>query len=124
MSAEWTPRPYVVGEENVLVVGVQGVVESVSPESITIAGHVLPRAMDGTGVRYLSMIWPEPACERAHCTDGGDDAAPASDSEASVDLEALTALIRTEHETRHASEAMRFCNDPICREVFAIEVTL
>lgn len=119
MTDKWTARAYVVGEENVAVVGVQGIVESLTDETVTIAGTILPKRL-GNGVRYLSMVWPEGPCERTHC-DSTCDPEPA-DSDAREDLEDLVRLIRTEHETRHASEAMRFCNDPICREVFALGV--
>lgn len=119
MSREWKVRSYVVGEENVFVVGVQGIVEALTEDSVTIAGVTLPKRL-GNGVRYLSMVWPEGPCEREHC-DSTCEPEPA-DSDAQVDLEQLAQLIRTEHETRHASEAMRFCNDPICREVYALGV--
>jgi hypothetical protein len=117
--AEQQPRPYAIGETNILVVGVEGVVEAITDETFTIAGHTLPRRL-ANGVRYLSMVWPEGPCEREHC-DASCDPEPA-DSTDREDLEDLARLIRTEHETRHASEAMRFCNDPICREVYALGV--
>lgn len=122
MSGEWIPRPYVVGEENVYVVGLQGIVNEVTKTTLTINGTVLPRVMgDETGVRYMSMLWPDAdPCDRKHC---GPECDPKpADSDAREDLETLAGLIRSEHEERHFSETMRFCNDPICREVYALGV--
>lgn len=116
-EGEWTPRPYVVGEENVYVVGVQGVVEALSGDTITIAGSTLPRAL-GKGVRYVSMIWPEDEpCDREHC--GSECDPEPADSDAREDLDVLTRAIRERHEEIHG-DAMRFCSDSLCREAWEL----
>lgn len=110
---------FTVGQETVLVVGMEGIVQSVSEDGVTIGGIRLPTRLDhDRGVRYLSVVWPDAdPCVRDHC----DEAEPA-DSDARDDLDTLATMIRAGHEERHFSESMRFCNDPICREVYAIEV--
>lgn len=120
MSSGWKPRPYVVGEENVYVVGMQGIVQAVTEETITIGGVVMPKRIDhARGVRYLSMLWPDAdPCERKHC--GPEcDPEPAGDG-TREDLETLTEMIRARHDETH-SEGMRFCSDPICREVYDLD---
>jgi len=111
MSAEeWTARPYVVGEENVAMVGVKGIVEAITSETLTIDGVTLPRRMGGP-VRYLSMIWPdEPGgdCDREHVDDTHSEEHP--EREALADL---VEMIRERHDGH--PDSMRFCSDPLCR---------
>jgi len=112
---------FAVGAESVLVVGMQGVVETVTAESITIGGIELPTRLDHKrGVRYLSLLWPDAdPCDRKHC-DSICDAEPA-DSDARDDLESLAAIIREQHEDTH-NEAMQFCRNRLCREVYDLGV--
>lgn len=116
MTAQPPSRSYAVGEENVLVVGVQGVVTAMTHDTITLGGHTLPRLM-GAGVRYLSMLWPDPPCEREHCTSDCSTEPSVIYEDLREDLDALVQMIRTRHDETH-SEGMRFCSDPICRDAF------
>lgn len=120
-AAEWTPRPYVVGEENVYVVGLRGIVSEVTKTTLTINGTVLPRVMgEETGVRYMSMIWPDSdPCDRKHC-DSTCDSEPA-DSHAQEALETLAAIVREQHEDTH-NGAIQFCRNRLCRELYDMAV--
>lgn len=114
-------RPYKVGHESVFVIGVEGVVEDLTDDTITIGGTTYPKVLDRTrGIRYLSMVWPEgdeTTCSRDHC-DGGCE--PTPEAEAVQDeLDGLIELVRAEHDAHHGSEPMRFCSHAICRGVDA-----
>lgn len=116
-GSEWVPRPYVVGEENVYVLGIQGIVESVTSESLTINGHVLPRVMTN-GVRYMSMMWPDAPCEWEHCSSACDP--EPADSDARDELDGLIAMVTARHEETH-NDSLRFCSDSLCREVWGLQ---
>lgn len=109
-------RPYVVGEENAIVVGLEGVIESISEDGITIGGITMPTRLDyARGVRYVSMVWPEDNCTREHC---GDDCISVDaydpDEDVRDDLKSLLAVIEARHNERHMG-AWRFCGNTVCR---------
>ncbi len=111
-------RSYAVGETNRLIVGVEGVVEAITEDTLTIAGHTLPKRL-GSGVRYLSMVWPESEidCERDHCGPECDVAEPIDiDEDLRADHEALLEVLEVWHHDHHSPGAFRFCTHPVCRE--------
>ena len=112
-------RSYAVGEANRLIVGVEGVVEAVDKDTITISGHTLPRRL-GSGVRYLSMVWPEgdeTTCSRDHCDSACDLTEPIDiDEDLRADHEALLVVLEVWHHEHHSPGAFRFCSHPVCRE--------
>lgn len=121
MSAEETKarlkRPLAVGETHVIVVGVEGVIEAIDEETVTINEIVLPRRLNhDRGVRYLSMLWPSEnetaPCTRDHCGGLCEDVIDDADSE----LRRLQRLIQQDHDEHHDG-AMRFCTHLTCREV-------
>lgn len=114
-----TIRPFKVGQESVFVIGVEGVVENLTEETITINGMTFPKRLSkARGIRYLSMVWPEgdeTTCSREHCEDGCDPAPLAEDLQ--DELDNLVSRIRDEHDAHHPNEPMQFCSHAVCREV-------
>jgi hypothetical protein len=112
-------RPYEVGHESVLVVGVGGVIDRMDDDTLTINGITLPRRLDHyRGIRYLSMVWPsgdETMCNLEHCTDACAPSTLAEDLQ--DDLDRLERMVHDEHDAHHGDELMRFCSHAICREV-------
>lgn len=110
-------RPYTVGQESVIVVGLRGVVESIEKDSITIGGLTMPTRLDSArGIRYVSMVWPEgdeTTCAREHCDSNGCEIDPEEDLRA--EMEALVSAVEIAHYDRHEG-AFRFCEDAICRQ--------
>ena len=112
-------RPYKVGHESVLVVGVEGVVDKIDEDTLTINGITLPRRLDrDRGVRYLSMVWPdgdETTCDLDHCSEAHISTPLAEDLQ--DDLDRIERLVREEHDDHHGSDPLIFCSHAICREV-------
>lgn len=102
-----------VGKTAVLVAGVEGTVEAVTDDTVTINGHTLPRRMntDG-GVRYLSTVWPETTTivvdDEAH-----DDCVPAGE-QFDTSLDQLRRAVESNHYEEHEG-TFRFCRNSVCR---------
>lgn len=110
-------RPLAVGETHVFVVGVEGVIDAVDSETVTINGITLPRCFNHErGVRYLSLLWPEnpDVCHRDHC--GDNDCPGSSHATAGASLEQIERLVTHDHDLHHDGP-MRFCGHLACREV-------
>ena len=104
---------YEIGATAILVVGVEGIVTARTDDTVTIAGHALPRHLEG-GVRYLSMGWPtDQDCDLDHCRD--HDPPPACD-ETHDEIARLADAIEEWHDAEH-SGPLRTCQAVICREI-------
>ena len=109
-------RPWVVGEEGVIVVGVEGVIQEIGDGTLTINGLTLPtRLGTGFGARYISMTWPEgdeTTCSRDHCGPGCEKTSEEESLEDRVAEFALLAYAR--HYADHEG-ALRICPDQLCK---------
>jgi hypothetical protein len=116
---------YTVGEPAALAVYVEGTVEEIADDTVTIAGHVLPRRIGG-GVRTLSTSWPETTrcdgdhseCEESHCAEcydcRGEGPVCGSDWRTVDGIE--EAVERAHSDAGHAGP-YRYCADLICTAV-------
>jgi hypothetical protein len=111
MGAAATIQPWVVGGDAVVVVGFQGRIEAITDDVVTICGHTVPRRLDhDSGVRYLSMVWPdEPREVEVSCME-----CDTVKQEADRDAQRLLDLIREEHEDHHI-EPWPLCRHALCR---------
>lgn len=108
-----------IGESSVLVVGVEGVVEAMTADTVTIAGTTLPiRFNEAKGIRYLSLLWPDSdPCAREHCGPECDVEPIDPYEDARDDLERVLSLIERNHYDEFHDGAFRTCSLSFCREV-------
>lgn len=119
---------YTVGEPAALAVYVEGTVEEISDDTITIAGHVLPRRIGG-GVRTLSTSWPETTrcdgdhdeCEEDHCDDCDDCCNDTRGSDGCGGdwrtVDGIEEAVERAHDDADHAGVYRYCADPICTAV-------
>jgi len=109
-----TFKPWRVGEVGVVVVGLEGVIDSIGDDTVTVQGVTVPRRLTRP-VRYLSMDFPEgdeTTCSRDHCTDACAQTTHEEDLEAQI--AELAQAVEDEHDARH-NGAFRFCSQQLCR---------
>lgn len=104
-------RPWTVGQPGVCVVGVEGIVQAIGTDTVTINGTTLPTRLDQErGVRSVSMVWPDarepgPEVEVGYECDHADD-----------DLigQHLEDLIKVEHIRAHDGP-WAWCSHALCQ---------
>jgi hypothetical protein len=104
-------HPRVVGATAVHLVGVEGTIEAIGDDTITIDGITLPTVCSGT-VRLISMHWPADQVEQDHEGYVPEDDYNASERENRRYQDGIVKL----HEENHPG-AFTICLHEVCRTV-------
>ena len=104
---------WVVGQPGTVTSCVEGTVEEVTPDAVTIAGVTVPRRMAGTPYTYLSSLRPPEPCD---CMDVDVAAEEIAELQRQMDRDdaRVRDLIRRDHEDTHDG-LIQFCDHATCR---------